>query len=117
MNQQRTVVKKAIQTKKVYILKKRKWHDDHITCGFYRTREEMLNPYPQRIACFVQPYLVIVIWLQDISKTFEITALCSSRSVVAYYMSPRAVQKALFEASLESHCQQLSSFENSVIKE
>jgi len=34
--------------KKVYILKKRKWHDhdDYIACGFYRTKEEMLNPYP-----------------------------------------------------------------------
>jgi len=32
-------------------------------------------------------------------------------------MPPRAVQKALFEASLESHCRQLSSFENNVIKE
>jgi len=28
VNQLRTVGKKAIQTKKVYILKKRKWHDD-----------------------------------------------------------------------------------------
>jgi len=52
VNQQRTVVKKAIQTKKVYILKKRKWHDDHITCGFYRTREEMLNPYPSAHCLF-----------------------------------------------------------------
>ena len=40
-----------------------------------------------------------------------------SRSVVAYYMPPRVVQRALFEASLESHCRQLSSFENNVIKE
>jgi len=31
---------------KVYILKKRKWHGDYITYGFYRTKEEMLNPYP-----------------------------------------------------------------------
>ena len=46
MNQLRTVAKKAIQTKKVFILKKRKWHDDYIARGFYRTKEEMLNPYP-----------------------------------------------------------------------
>ena len=45
MNQQRTVVKKAIQMKKVYIAKKRKWHGDYIACGFYGTKEEMLNPY------------------------------------------------------------------------
>jgi len=45
----------------------------------------------QCIACFVQPYLVIVIWLQGISKTFEIKASYPSRSVVAYYMPPRAV--------------------------
>jgi len=29
VNQLRTVAKKAIQTKKVYILMKRKWHDDY----------------------------------------------------------------------------------------
>jgi len=46
VNQQRGVVTKAIQTKKVYILKKRKWHDDYISCGFYGTKEEILNPYP-----------------------------------------------------------------------
>ena len=45
MNQQRAVVKKAIQTKQVHILKKRKWHDDYISCGFYGTKEEILNPY------------------------------------------------------------------------
>jgi len=71
----------------------------------------------QRIACLVQPHLVIVIWLQDILLTFEIAASYPSRSVVTYYMLPRTVQKALFEASLESHCRQLSSFENSVVKE
>jgi len=46
VNQQRTVVKKAIQMKKVYTVKKRQWRDDYIVCGFYRIKEEMLNPYP-----------------------------------------------------------------------
>ena len=41
VNQQRTVVKKAMQMKKVYILKKLKWH---VACGFYRTKEETFNP-------------------------------------------------------------------------
>jgi len=71
----------------------------------------------QRITCFVRPYLVIVIWFQDISQSLEITASYPSKSVVAYYMPPRAVQKTLFEASLESHCRQLSSFENTVVKD
>jgi len=39
-------VKEAIQTKKVDIAKKCKWHDDYIACGFYGTKEKMLNPYP-----------------------------------------------------------------------
>ena len=52
MNQQRTVVKKAIHMKKVYIVKKRKWHGDYIACGFYRTKKEILNPYPSAHCLF-----------------------------------------------------------------
>jgi len=39
-------VTEAIQTKKVDIAKKCKWHDDCIACGFYHTKEKMLKPYP-----------------------------------------------------------------------
>jgi len=47
-----TTVKIATQKEKVCIAKKRKWNYDYIACGIYRTKEEMLNPYPSAHCLF-----------------------------------------------------------------
>ena len=48
------------QKRKVCNVKKRKWNDNYTAYGFYRTKEEALNPYPSRVVCFAQLSLEIV---------------------------------------------------------
>ena len=49
--QQCSFTRESIQINKTGTTKKRKWNDDYIMFGFYRTEKEMLNPYPS--ACYL----------------------------------------------------------------
>ena len=50
--QQRSSAMENIQRNKTGTTKKRKWNNDYIRYGFYRTEEEKLNPFPSACCMF-----------------------------------------------------------------
>ena len=50
--QQCSFTRENIQRNKTGTTKKRKWNDDYIMYGFYRTEKEMLYPYPSACCLF-----------------------------------------------------------------
>jgi len=116
VNQLRTVAKKAIQTKKVYILMKRKWHDDYKR-RFYRTKEEILNPYPSVHCLFCTTVFGNSNFAPGHFKNMK-SQHHTHQNQSWHITYCRGQCKGHYLSHLfESHCRQLSSFENGVIKE
>ena len=52
MRQMSVMLQWQLFKRKVCNVKKRKWNDNYTAYGFYRTKEEALNPYPSARCLF-----------------------------------------------------------------
>ena len=63
-----SVAMATIQKRRVCSVKKRKGNNNYTAYGFYRTKKGLWTRILRRVVCFAQLSLVIVTWLQVISK-------------------------------------------------
>ena len=102
--QQCSFTRKNFQRNKTGTTKKRKWNDDYIMYGFYRTETETLNPYPSACSLFCPAIFgncnLALSHLQKHLKTQRPIYLNKS--------------KAFFEASLHNKQKQVSLLESEV---
>ena len=99
--------KESYSEKRLALFKKRKWKGDYVAYGFHRTKEEILNPYPS----------VHCLFCRNVFGNSNLSPGHLKKHLESQHPCHQNKSKAFFEASIENHCRQLSSWEYSVVKE
>ena len=102
--QQYSFTRENIQRNKTGTTKKRKWNDDYIMYGFYRTEKEMLNPYPSACCLFCPA----------IFGNSNLAPSHLQKHLKTQHPNHQNKSKAFFEESLRDKQKQVSLLENQV---
>ena len=106
--QQYSFTKENIQRNKTGTTKKRKWNDDYIMYGFYRTEKEMLN----LVVCFVPS--ACCLFCPAIFGNSNLAPSHLQKHLKTQHPNHQNKSKAFFEESLRDKQKQVSLLENQV---